>query len=63
MPMSDIQHVVVLMLENQSFDTMVGWLYGEDTPVIIPPAAPDDGFRGLHSIDLTQFINSANIGQ
>ena len=62
MSMSQIEHAVVLILENRSFDSMLEWLYEEDTPVIIPPGAPDDGFRGLHSIDLTQFINSANIG-
>src|SRR3984885_5628216 len=28
--MVDIQHVVVLMLENRSFDCMLGWLYPHD---------------------------------
>ncbi len=36
-----IQHVVVLMLENRSFDNLLGWLYAD--------AAPPDGqhFEGL----------------
>jgi hypothetical protein len=37
-PARPIEHVVVLMLENRSFDTMLGWLY---------PGRPDfDGLTG-----------------
>jgi phospholipase C len=37
-PKAAIEHVVVLMLENRSFDTMLGWLY---------PGRPDfDGLTG-----------------
>ncbi len=25
-----IDHIVVLMMENGSFDNLLGWLYGED---------------------------------
>ena len=28
-PMSQIEHVVVLMLENRSFDNVLGWLYSD----------------------------------
>ena len=39
--MADIQHVVVLMLENRSFDSMLGRLY---------PGRPDfDGLTGAES--------------
>jgi phospholipase C len=39
--MADIAHVVVLMLENRSFDSMLGWLY---------PGRPDfDGLTGRES--------------
>ena len=38
-PMSNIAHVVVVMLENRSFDNLLGWLYGPGKP----PAA---GHRG-----------------
>ena len=26
-PLSKIEHIVVLMLENRSFDNLLGWLY------------------------------------
>jgi phospholipase C len=48
MPIPDIQHVVVLMLENRSFDSMLGRLYPND---------PD--FRGL---TLNEFNNYGNHG-
>jgi phospholipase C len=53
MPMSDIDHVVLLMLENQSFDSLLGWLYdGNEKPAHnIPAAASGDEFRGLAAID------------
>lgn len=63
MSMKNIEHVVVLMLENRSFDTMLGWLYEKDAPSLnIPPAAKGDEFRGLHSIDLSKFTNTAGDG-
>jgi phospholipase C len=40
-----IQHVVVLMLENRSFDHMLGWLYA-DTGNVTPSGAPYDGLSG-----------------
>jgi phospholipase C len=33
-----IQHVVVLMLENRSFDNLLGWLYSADPPYDKPPS-------------------------
>lgn len=60
MSMNNIEHVVVLMLENRSFDSMLGWLYEHDTPALnIPPAAPGDQFRGLQSVNPDSFINTA----
>jgi phospholipase C len=50
MSMDKIEHVVVLMLENRSFDSLLGWLY-EDRP--------QDQFRGLQGIDLAKFENKA----
>ena len=32
MSMNEIEHIVVLMLENRSFDSMLGWLYEKDSP-------------------------------
>ncbi len=60
MSMESIEHVVVLMLENRSFDSMLGWLYEHDAPALnIPVATPNDLFRGLQSVDPNAFINSA----
>ncbi len=40
---SKIKHIVVLMLENRSFDNLLGWLYDEDK-------IPDNqSFEGLHN--------------
>lgn len=52
MSMAKIEHVVLLMLENRSFDSMLGWAYEKgDTPSLnIPAALPTDRFRGLQSI-------------
>jgi phospholipase C len=36
--MDNIEHVFLLMLENRSFDTMLGWLYEHDTPALNIPA-------------------------
>ena len=38
-----IKHIVVLMLENRSFDNLLGWLYDGETP----PRGQE--FEGLHS--------------
>jgi len=53
-----IEHVVVLMLENRSFDSVLGWLYEDDEPALnIPPAAAGDRFHGLAGVDLSRFVN------
>lgn len=60
MSLDNIEHVVVLMLENRSFDSMLGWLYEHDAPALnIPPAEPGDEFRGLQSVNPDDFINTA----
>ena len=30
--LSEIKHVIVVMLENRSFDNMLGWLYADRAP-------------------------------
>ncbi len=63
MSMKNIEHVVVLMLENRSFDGMLGWLYENHGPSKnIPEAKPEDKFRGLHGVDLSKFVNRAQYG-
>jgi len=41
-----IKHIVVLMLENRSFDNLLGWLYTDDPPYDRPPAGQH--FEGLN---------------
>jgi phospholipase C len=65
MTMENIEHVVVLMLENRPFDGMLGWLYESDQPnVVVPkPSDSNDLFRGLQDVDLNSFTNTANGGR
>ncbi|WDE06998.1 hypothetical protein SG34_008970 [Thalassomonas viridans] len=59
MTLQKVEHVVHLMLENRSFDTMLGWLYENKAPAHnIPPAAAGDKYFGLQSINLNEFTNS-----
>lgn len=51
--MPDIAHVVVLMLENRSFDTLLGWLY--------PDRDDFDGLTGEESNPLTVHDGSARM--
>jgi phospholipase C len=65
MSMNNIRHLVVLMLENRSFDNMVGWLYvneGNRPPVNIPmPASGQPTYDGLTAPSPTSdFWNPTN---
>jgi phospholipase C len=61
MSLGNIDHVVVLMLENRSFDSLLGWLYESDAHPLhnIPAVKPGDEFHGLADIDPSAFINTA----
>jgi phospholipase C len=50
-PLGKIEHIVVLMLENRSFDNLLGWLYDpqNDPPFNVVP--PD--FEGLYGKNLS----------
>lgn len=50
-----IEHVVVLMLENRSFDNLLGWLYDSSNPPkrIIAPAGSPKIFQGLDGANFT----------
>jgi phospholipase C len=52
--LSKIEHIVVLMLENRSFDNLLGWLYDpeNDTPFNVVP--PD--FEGLYGKNLSNRV-------
>ena len=47
--MSRIKNLVVVMMENRSFDNLLGWLYGPGTPPaqVIGGRAGDPSFFGL----------------
>ena len=47
-PLAPIQHTVVLMLENRSFDHMLGFLYADQNNVS-PAGHPFDGLTGRES--------------
>jgi phospholipase C len=57
MSLDKIEHVVVLMLENRTFDSMLGWTYEKDTPTFIPPATAP--YRGLQTVNPDDFLNTA----
>lgn len=60
-PLEAIEHVVVLMMENRSFDNLLGWLYDPKNPYPfnqIPPA----NFDGIYGKNLTNpDLNGKNI--
>lgn len=57
-----IKHVVVVMLENRSFDNLLGWLYDTDETSglkHIPPLTPGElPFHGLAGLNLGELANS-----
>ena len=42
-----IRHVVVLMLENRSFDNILGGLYGSGWPSVFVPPSNTDPVDGI----------------
>ncbi|GAB2585694.1 phosphoesterase [Dyella jejuensis] len=62
-PLSAINHIVVLMLENRSFDHMLGFLY-TDAGNVSPSGQPFDGLTGKESnpgADGTQAVSVSKI--
>jgi phospholipase C len=55
---SKIKHVVVLMLENRSFDNIMAWLYNENNPPSrFIPTDTQPVFLGLSEETLNQYCN------
>lgn len=50
--LSQIEHVVVLMLENRSFDNLLGWLYDPANPAPFNTQPPGN-FNGVYGKNLT----------
>ncbi|MEP7122314.1 MAG: alkaline phosphatase family protein [Byssovorax sp.] len=63
MTLDAIEHVVLVMFENRSFDSLLGWLHAEEGsgPALNIPEVPAGGrrFEGLQGLDLTAFTNEA----
>ena len=55
----EIDHVVVLMLENRSFDSMLGWAYQTGSPSLVLPQGSSSTFDGLQDITLGDFTNTS----
>lgn len=54
----EIKHIVIVMLENRSFDNMVAWLYDEENPPSqFIPADTDPHYLGLSEDTLDQYTN------
>lgn len=55
---NEIEYVIVLMLENRSFDNVLAWLYSQnDVPHQFIPADGDTPFLGLSEDTLSQYTN------
>src|SRR4029077_4715078 len=59
MIMNKIEHVVLLMLENRSFDSMLGWLYEKGHPAKnVPELTPGQrAYEGLQGLKLQDYEN------
>ena len=55
-----IEHVVVLMLENRSFDNLLGWLYDPSNPAPFNQA-PAANFDGVYGKDLSNLATGGQI--
>lgn len=61
MGMEKVEHVVLFMLENRSFDSLLGWLYEDHEPKLNIPEVEPSGrrFEGLQGLDLNAYVNGA----
>src|SRR4051812_8601699 len=62
--MNKIEHVVLVMMENRSFDSMLGWLYEQRFPERnVPDLKPGErSFEGLQGLDLDSYVNTDSKG-
>lgn len=59
-----IDHIVVLMMENRSMDNLLGWLYPPGTsPALVIPAGSGASFNGLTANTYSNSIPGVNNGQ
>lgn len=55
-PLDKIDHIVVLMLENRSFDNMLGWLYDSNNQPPYDRVPPGQTFEGVSGKNLSNPI-------
>ena len=56
--MNKIEHVVLLMLENRSFDSLLGWLYEKGKPAkYVPELKEEHAYEGLQGLKLEDYEN------
>lgn len=58
---SPVDHIVVVMFENRSFDNLMGWLYQTLKPTQFIPAGSVPRYNGLHPSMLENFANPVTI--
>ncbi|MGH2366094.1 MAG: alkaline phosphatase family protein, partial [Chloroflexota bacterium] len=61
MALDAIKHIVVLMLENRSFDNVLAWLYERDEPDYFVPPLLGARYAGLQGKDLTSYKNPVTL--
>jgi phospholipase C len=59
--LAGIDHVVVLMLENRSFDNVLGWLYDPANPAPFDQAPPGQSFDGLSGTSLANPVPGGGV--
>jgi len=60
---SKVEHVVLLMMENRSFDSLLGWLYEKTSPAHnIGPVSGDRKYEGLQGLNLKDYENQDSTG-
>lgn len=59
--MQQIEHVVLLMLENRSLDNLLGWLYEAGAPARVVPAGSSASFDGVAGRDLFNMYKSTKL--
>ena len=52
-----VDHIVVAMFENRSFDNVLGWAYQSSKPSHFIPDTPMARYNGLQGLDLTRYNN------
>ena len=61
--LDSIKYVVVLMLENRSFDNILGGLYGVNQPTVFVPTSNTDSFDGILVVNVNDVISTVEFGK